>query len=134
MKKITNKITCGATIEQQTNNKQITTNKNDKNNKNEKKIRSCSNDVAEITKCYEGNIGMITPAVAETLFSYLDTMSYELIIEAIKISTLRNKRNMSYIKGILNDWNKKGYKLLADIQEENQKNKKDKEREEWLND
>lgn len=34
MKKITNKITYGETNEQQTNNKQITTNKNDKNDKN----------------------------------------------------------------------------------------------------
>ena len=38
MKKITNKITYGETIEQQTNNKQITTNKNGKNDKNERNI------------------------------------------------------------------------------------------------
>lgn len=34
MKTITNKTTYGETIEQQTDNKQITTNKNDKNDKN----------------------------------------------------------------------------------------------------
>lgn len=39
MKRITNKITYGETIEQQTDNKQITTNKNDKNDKNEKEIK-----------------------------------------------------------------------------------------------
>lgn len=36
--KITNKITYGITIKQQTNNKQITTNKNDKNINNDKNI------------------------------------------------------------------------------------------------
>ena len=40
MKKITNKTTYGETIEQQTNNKQITTNKNDKNEKNGKKKKN----------------------------------------------------------------------------------------------
>lgn len=40
MKKITSKTTYGETIEQQTNNKQITTNKNDKNEKNGKKKKN----------------------------------------------------------------------------------------------
>lgn len=130
MKKITNKITYGETNEQQTNNKQITTNKNDKNDKNEKEEK---NAVGNITKCYEENIGMITPAVAEELFSYLDDMEDELIIKAIKIASIRNKRSMIYVKGILNDWVRKGYKVIADIQEENKKSKREKEIEEWLN-
>lgn len=83
--------------------------------------------IAEITKCYEENIGMITPAISEILFSYLENMNYELIIKAIKIATLQNKRNSAYINGILKDWNRKGYKLLADIQETDKKNKKEYE-------
>ncbi len=83
---------------------------------------SCKKDEA-IIKCYEENIGMITPAVAEILFSY-DELDYELILEAIKIATLNNKRNCRYIQGILNSWSRKGYKVLADIQEEQQKENK----------
>lgn len=37
--KLTNKLTCGLTNNQQTTNKQLTTNKNDKNNKNNKNIK-----------------------------------------------------------------------------------------------
>lgn len=84
-------------------------------------------DIAKITKCYEENIGLITPAIAEKLFSYLDNMNYELIIEAIKISAIRNKRTTAYISGILNDWNRKGYKIITDIQIEQQKDNNYKE-------
>ena len=75
-------------------------------------------DVEEITKCYEENIGMITPATAELLFSYLDNMEYQLIIKAIKIASINNKRNARYIQGILNDWNRKGIKTVLDAENE----------------
>lgn len=75
---------------------------------------------AEIIKCYEENIGLITPATAEILFSYND-IDYKMIIEAIKIASVNNKRNCRYIQGILNSWIGKGYKVLADIQNEKQK-------------
>ena len=72
---------------------------------------------AEIIKCYEENIGLITPAAAEILFSYND-IDYKMIIEAIKIASINNKRNCRYIQGILNSWINKGYKVVADIQKE----------------
>lgn len=76
-------------------------------------------DTAEITEYYENNIGMISPAVAELLFSYLeDFEDYRIIIEAIKIATLNNKRTGNYINGILKSWKSKGYKVLADLQNE----------------
>lgn len=113
--KLTNKITNGITNNQQTTNKQLTTNKNEKNEKNDKNRRS---SIEEIVKCYEENIGMITPATSDLLFSYLDDMDYKLIVEAIKRSALANKRSTSYINGILKSWNNKGYKVLADLQDE----------------
>ena len=122
--KLTSKITNGITNNQQTTNKQLTTNKNEKNDKNEKNKRS---SIEEIVKCYEENIGMITPATSDLLFSYLDDMDYKLIVEAIKRSALANKRSMSYINGILKSWNNKGYKVLADLQDEiNNKTKTEK--------
>lgn len=66
----------------------------------------------------------MTPATAELLLDYLKDMNYELIIEAIKIATLANKRNGRYINGILRDWNKKGYKTLLDLENEKQENNK----------
>lgn len=111
-------ITSNLTNNQQSNNTQInnqvTTNKNDKNIKNEKKEKNVGN----ITKYYEENIGMLNPASAEILFSYLDDFSEEIIIEAIKRASINNKKSCSYIKGILNNWLNKGYKTLSDIENE----------------
>lgn len=84
-------------------------------------------DVKEIIKYYEENIGLITPATAELLLDYLNDMDYKLIIEAIKIATLANKRNGRYINGILKDWNRKGYKTLLDLENEKQE-KEEKEK------
>lgn len=81
-------------------------------------------DVAKITKCYEDNIGLLTPATAELLFDYLKDMDKDLIIQAIKIASINNKRTGRYIQGILNDWSKKGFKTLLDIEQERTTNKK----------
>ena len=96
------------------------------------KITNIKTDVeknSEIIKCYEENIGLITPATAEILFSYND-IDYKMIIEAIKIATLNNKRNCRYIQGILNSWIKKGYKVLADVQNEKEQRNEEKKIEE----
>lgn len=84
---------------------------------------------AEIIKCYEENIGLITPATAEILFSYND-IDYKMIIEAIKIASINNKRNCRYIQGILNSWINKGYKVVADIQKEQEEKENVKSNEE----
>lgn len=78
--------------------------------------------VAEITKCYEDNIGMITPATADTLFSYLDDFKdHRIILEAIKKASKANIRNTNYIEGILKSWKNKNYKVLADLEQEQNK-------------
>lgn len=89
----------------------------------EKEIKK-ETDVAEITKCYEENIGLMTPATAELLFDYLKDMDKDLIIQAIKIASINNIRTARYIQGILNDWSKKGFKTLLDIEQERTTNKK----------
>lgn len=89
----------------------------------EKEIKK-ETDVAEITKCYEENIGLMTPATAELLFDYLKDMDKDLIIQAIKIASINNIRTGRYIQGILNDWSKKGFKTLLDVEQERTTNKK----------
>ena len=81
-------------------------------------VSETDSEIAEITKCYEENIGLITPATAELLFDYLKDMDKDLIIQAIKIASIKNKRRMDYIQGILNDWNRKGLKTLLDVEKE----------------
>ena len=92
----------------------------------ENSIEENSIEVAEITKCYEQNIGLITPATAELLFDYLKDMDKDLIIKAIKIASINNKRNGRYVQGILNDWSKKGIKTILDAENEEQEYKKAK--------
>ena len=94
-------------------------NLNDNDNDND------NDNVNAVVKYYEQNIGFLNPASAELIFSYLDDLSEEMIIQAIKIASQRNKKNAKYISGILNDWVKKGYKVLADIENENKKDKKE---------
>lgn len=98
----------------------------------EKEIDTEKEKTKEIIKCYEENIGLITPAVAETLFSY-DDIDKELIIYAIKRASVNNKRSMNYIQGILNNWIKKGIKTVLDAENEEQEYKnKQKPKEETI--
>jgi DnaD/phage-associated family protein len=84
-----------------------------------------------IIKIYEENIGMLTPISAQKLLSYTDDLSEEVIIKAIEIASLRNKRNTSYITGILNSWIAKGIKTLGDIENEKQTSTKVNIEEVW---
>lgn len=96
-------------------------------------VSETDSEIAEITKCYEENIGLLTPATAELLFDYLKDMNKDLIIQAIKIASINNKRTGRYIQGILNDWSKKGFKTLLDVEQEQNtfKNKKEEKQEEY---
>lgn len=88
-----------------------------------------SEKISEITKTYEDNIGLLTPAAADLIFSYLDDFKdYRIIIEAIKTASTANIRTAKYINGILRSWLNKGYKVLADVQNE-QKQKTEKQEE-----
>ena len=104
----------------------------EKEKEKEKEIEK-ETDVAEITKCYEDNIGLLTPATAELLFDYLKDMDKDLIIQAIKIASINNKRTGRYIQGILNDWSKKGFKTLLDVEQEQNtfKNKNEEKQEKY---
>lgn len=61
-----------------------------------------------IFRLYEENIGIITPMMAEILKE--DEKEYPAIwiIDAIQIAVERNKRNWSYVRGILKKWKKEG--------------------------
>ena len=111
----------------------MTLGQNDPSNTNVYTINTNNAEIAEITKCYEENIGLMTPATAELLFDYLKDMDKDLIIKAIKIASINNKRTGRYIQGILNDWSKKGFKTLLDVEQEQNsfKNKNEEKQEKY---
>lgn len=110
----------------ETTDKQLITNKNVKNIKNDKNVEvsdSCVDDLQEIIDFYNNNIGIITPYAMELLDSYLKNMTKDLIVLAMKKSVEADKRNINYIKAILNSWNNKNITTVAQAEEENQKHK-----------
>ena len=50
-------------------------------------------------------------------------MDNDVIIYAMKISVEADKRNIKYIKAILNNWAKKGIKKLVDAKKESKQKK-----------
>ena len=84
-------------------------------------------NVADVIKAYEENIAPATPMSLELLTDYCKELSPELVIEAIQKANSANKRSGRYIQGILNDWSKKGFKSLIDVQNEEQEFKRNKE-------
>lgn len=87
---------------------------------------SCVDSLQKIIDFYNNNIGMITSYGLEVLSDYAKEMPIDLIIYAMKIAVEANKRTIQYIKGILNNWNKKGIKTLVEAMQENQKYNKNK--------
>jgi len=75
-------------------------------------------DIEEVLKFYESEIGLATSTTATVFESYLEDLPKEMIIKAIEIASSNNKKSLSYIKGILNSWMNKGYKVLADTEQE----------------
>lgn len=118
-------------IEQQLNNhrtaseQQLNTNNKYKNIINNKNNSSCGS-LQEVIDFYNNNIGMITSYGLEVLSDYAKEMPIDLIIYAMKIAVEANKRTIQYIRGILNNWNKKGIKTLVEAKQENQKYNKNK--------
>lgn len=68
-----------------------------------------------IISVYEDEIGHLTPNNLTILESYEEDLSEELIIEAIKIASTNGKKNMAYIKAILNNWVSLGIKNVNEI-------------------
>ena len=112
----------------ETTDKQLITNKNVKNIKNDKNVvvvsDSCVDDLQEIIDFYNNNIGIITPYATELFDSYLKDMTKDLIVLAMKKSVEADKRNINYIKAILNNWNNKKITTVEQAEEENKKHKK----------
>lgn len=123
-------------------NENVNVNVNGNDNDNEDVSDSCVDGLQKIIDFYNENIGMITSYGIEILSDYAKEMSADLIILAMKKSVEANKRTIQYIKGILNNWSKKGIKTVLQAEQEDEQfrrkselgtNEREKELEEWLN-
>ena len=88
---------------------------------------SCVDGLQNVIDFYNNNIGAITPYGLEVLQDYAKEMEPGAIIYAMQISVEADKRNIKYIKAILNNWSNKGITTLIEAQKESQSFKGKKE-------
>lgn len=101
-------------------NDNVNVNENDNNN-NDVVSDSCVDGLQEVIDFYSNNIGFLNPYGLKILESYVEDMSSELVIYAMQISVENNKKTISYIKAILNNWTKANIKTLEEAKRENKK-------------
>lgn len=99
----------------------------DKNSKEkeQEESESCGDGFQKVSKFYEENINLLTPYTSKVLEDFTDELGEDLVIYAMQISIENNKRTISYIKVILNNWSRANIKTLAEAKNENQ-NKNEK--------
>jgi len=90
-------------------------------NVNENVSDSCVDGLQKIIDFYNNNVGAITPYGFELLTDYAKEMQEDLIILAMKKAVEADKRTIQYIKGILNNWSKKGIKTIVEAEKEDEK-------------
>lgn len=98
-------------------NENVNVNVND--NDNDNVSDSCVDGLQEVIDFYSNNIGFLNPYGLKILESYVEDMSSDLVIYAMQIAVENNKKTISYIKAILNNWSKANIKTLEEAKREN---------------
>ncbi|HDR4723369.1 DnaD domain protein [Bacillus cereus group sp. Sample62] len=62
---------------------------------------------SEVYKFYEQHISSLSLYIVKELKEWIQKVSGETVLEALKIALEHNKRTLAYVKGILRDWCKK---------------------------
>lgn len=91
------------------------------NNNNDVVSDSCVDGLQKVTKFYEQNINLLTPYTAKILEDFTEELGQDLVIYAMQIAIENNKKTISYIKAILNNWTKANIKTLEEAKRENKK-------------
>lgn len=102
-------------------NENVNVNENVNDNDNDNVGDSCVDGLQEVIDFYSNNIGFLNPYGLKILESYVEDMSSELVIYAMQIAVENNKKTISYIKAILNNWTKANIKTLEEAKRENKK-------------
>ncbi|MGM2508254.1 hypothetical protein CN324_14780 [Bacillus anthracis] len=66
------------------------------------------NSHSEVYKFYEQHISSLSPYIVKELKKWIQKVSGERVLEALKIAFEQNKRTLAYVKGILRNWCEKG--------------------------
>jgi len=67
-------------------------------------------EISEVVKAYESEIGVLTGTIKEELVDALDEYPADWIIKALEECAIQNKRNWGYAKAILKRWKVEGFK------------------------
>ncbi len=59
---------------------------------------------SEVYKFYEQNISSLSPYIVKELKNWIQRLSGEKVLEALKIAFENNKKTLAYVKGILRNW------------------------------
>ena len=102
-------------------NENVNVNVNVNDNDNDNVGDSCVDGLQEVIDFYSNNIEFLNPYGLKILESYVEDMSSELVIYAMQIACENNKKTISYIKAILNNWSKANIKTLEEAKRENKK-------------
>lgn len=66
---------------------------------------------------YEQNgFGIMTPYVADKVGAWIDDVTEELVIHAMKLAVENNSLRWNYVETILRDWSNKKLKTVADVE------------------
>jgi DnaD/phage-associated family protein len=71
--------------------------------------------LADVSDFYQQNFGMINPYMSEAIIKWIQDLSAELVLEAMKRALLQGKR-WKYADGILKEWANRGVWTLQDVQ------------------
>ncbi|MFB5582066.1 DnaD domain protein [Bacillus albus] len=76
----------------------------------EEKEEEIEKDIShsEVYKFYEQHISNLSPYIVKELKEWIQKVSGERVLEALKIAFEQNKRTFAYVKGILRNWCKIG--------------------------
>ena len=66
------------------------------------------NNPKNIFELYEDNVGMLNPMIVDELIQAENKFPFNWIVDAVKESVTRNKRNWKYIHTILETWDREG--------------------------
>lgn len=75
-----------------------------------------NNEEGKVIEVFQNNFHPITPMELEKLMDWSRDMSPEVVIKAMEVATFSNKRNMTYLNGILRNWFESGIKTVEDYE------------------
>lgn len=88
-----------------------------------------SSSSSEIFKFYENEYGPLSPYVIQEIDYLIEDIGEQLVLEAMKLSVLANKRTIKYTAAIVRNWKAENIRTLEDLRaKENMKERETNEK------